>query len=59
MKKGGAMLYKYRNTITGIEFESNCVCVGSDLERLEPRVPIEEKKEVETPKKPAKRGVKK
>lgn len=53
------MLYKYRNTITGIEFESNCVCVGSDLERLEPRVPIEEKKEVKTPKKPAKRGVKK
>ena len=59
------MLYTYRNTITGIEFKSNCEIVGSDLIRLEPSAPkteaVEEKLKTETkaPKKPAKKGTKK
>ena len=59
------MIYTYRNTVTGIEFESNCEIVGSNLIRLEPSTPktaeVEEKPKAETkaPKKPAKKGTKK
>lgn len=59
------MLYTYRNTVTGIEFKSNCEIVGSDLIRLEPSAPKTEavkeepKTETKAPKKPAKKGTKK
>ena len=53
------MRYTYRNVITGIEFETNGECRGSDIVLLEPSTPIEKPKEKETPKKPVKRGAKK
>ena len=58
------MLYTYRNTVTGIEFQSNCIITGSNLIRLEPSAPIVEEKvepkaETKAPKKPAKKGTKK
>ena len=44
----------YRNKITGITFESNCVCTGKQWEQVTPApaepVKAEEKKE-DTPKK--------
>lgn len=59
LDKEASMRYTYRNVITGIEFETNCECRGSDIVLLEPSTPIEKPKEKETPKKPVKRGAKK
>lgn len=62
------MRYTYRNTITGVEFESNDVVRGSNLIRLEPSASVERKAEpkaeepkaeAKAPKKPVKRGSKK
>lgn len=57
------MLYTYRNVKTGVEFQSNCKVVGSNLIRLEPSTVEEEKPkeevETKTPKKTVKRGTKK
>ena len=67
------MRYTYRNTITGAEFQTNCIVAGPDIELLEPATSIkteekpkaepskveEPKAETKAPKKPAKRGTKK
>ncbi len=67
------MRYTYRNTITGAEFQTNCIVAGPNIERLEPATSAKEaekpkveppkveepKAETKAPKKPAKRGTKK
>lgn len=58
------MRYTYRNVKTGVEFQSNCECMGADLVRLAPENAIEQavqsaEPDKKTPKKTTKRGTKK
>ena len=46
----------YRNTLTGIEFESDCICSGKNLELVEPKA---EKVEVVEPTPKKSKGTKK
>lgn len=32
----------YRNTLTGIEFESDCICSGKNIELVEPKAEAKE-----------------